>query len=130
MIIWTRWGILFFLLIPVVILPALAVEESLMGGPARGAGAALLFGLNALIVTVVWALLWYLIDGLDKPRRLEVVGVDGTTMVEVTHPETGEPIEYAPTSSLFFVPIKYLPMVSGTVAFIALVAGATLTVAT
>ncbi|MFD3509859.1 hypothetical protein [Nocardia sp. NPDC058666] len=129
MIVWTRWGILFFLLIPVVILPALAAEEALIGGPVRGAGAFLLFGVNALIVTVVWALLWYLIDGLEKPRRLEVVSADGATMVAVTHPETGEPIEYAPSSSLFFIPIKYLPVVAGAASFIALVAGATLMVA-
>ena len=121
MIIWSRWGIvvlLFFGLgvgLGFIIMAILGIHER--SGPVNG----IFVGLGFLLSGVgLYFFNKHVVDKhLDKPRlaviyeklaepvRAENGAVTTHRVVPVVHPETGQQIVTKPTSSFFFVPVRY-----------------------
>lgn len=136
-IIWQRWGILVVLFALVGVL--LGVLLGLLSGNSKGPGIWVLIGAGVAAAGVgLHFFTRRVVDvHLDKPRPLVVTqdleqayideyGRSRTQRTEaVVDPETGEPVLAKPTSSLFFVPMKYwsyvLAVLGVVVALIAIV---------
>jgi len=107
MIIWSRWGIvvlLFFGLgvgLGFLVMALLGIHEK--SGPVNGIFVGLGFILSA--VALYFFNREVVQKHLDKPRQA-VVYQEGRAL-PVLHPETGQPLVTQPTSSFFFVPVKY-----------------------
>jgi hypothetical protein len=135
-VVWQRWGILAALFIPLAFGIAAALAAVL--GVTSGNGKGMLIGTGFVISA---ALLWLVVRAvegriIDKPKpafvwqQLDqpVVDEKGVTQtrraVPVTDPVTGEQLWTRPKSTLFFIPLKYLPFVLGGIGLFTLIMGA------
>ena len=125
MIIWSRWGILVFVMLGLGVgtgaLLHLVVNPTVTDGPGFG----LFMGVGLVMAGIYTYLLNHFVIAphLDKPQPHVVLqalpqpyvhpnGVRQThRQVPVLHPETGEPLYVRPRSSLFFVPVAAWPYV-------------------
>jgi len=127
MIIWSRWGIVVLLFIGLGIGLGFAIAGILgliaPSGPRNGVFVGIGFMLSAV---GLYFFNKHVVDKhLDKPRaavvyeklpepvRLENGAVQTHRAIAVTHPETGQQLVTKPTSSFFFVPVRYWPFVLG-----------------
>ncbi|GAB2589114.1 hypothetical protein [Microlunatus antarcticus] len=124
MLIWSRWGIL---LLPVVGLGiSIGVIVGAITDAVTGAsvGGSLFLGVGLVLGGVfVWLFDRYALPHLDRPRQQLVLqplaqpyvhpnGVRQThQQVPLVDQRTGQPVWVRPTSSLFFVPVRYWPYV-------------------
>ncbi|MDR3068723.1 MAG: hypothetical protein LBU50_04390 [Cellulomonas sp.] len=116
MIIWTRWGILSFVGFGIGVGIALGLG-SLLGLPDRGL--VVPTTIFAAAGAVNWAMAQWLYPRLDRPRPVTITRMlpqpytwpDGRVqtheVVPACDPE-GQPLWVTPSSSLFFIPVKYL----------------------
>lgn len=127
MIIWSRWGILVLLFIGLGIGLGFAIGGALgliqSGGPRNGVFVGIGFILSA--VGLYFFDKYVVQKHLDKPRaaviyeklaqpvKLENGAVQTHRAIPVTHPETGQQLVTRPTSTFFFVPVRYWPFVLG-----------------
>lgn len=121
MIIWSRWGIvvlLFFGLgvgLGFLVMALFGIHES--SGAVPGVFVGIGFILSA--IGLYFFNREVIAKHLDKPRQA-VVYQDGRAL-PVLHPETGQPLVTQPTSSFFFVPVKYWVYVLPTIGLLVLV---------
>lgn len=127
MIIWSRWGIVVLLFIGLgvglgfAIAGILGLVES--SGPRNGVFVGIGFMLSA--VGLYFFDKYVLDKHLDKPRaaviyeklaqpvKLENGATQTHRAIPVTHPETGQQLVTKPTSTFFFVSVRYWPFVMG-----------------
>ena len=135
-IIWSRWGILVLLFAGLGVLIGFAlkailgfagVQDSPTTGAFIGAGLALasvaLFFFDREVVQ----------KHLDKARPMmltqqfnpPITNPDGTLtyarQVQAVHPETGQPVFTKPTSSLFFIPVRFWPYLLAAIGLVVLI---------
>ena len=127
MIIWSRWGIFVLLFLGLGIGLGFAIGGILglieSSGPRNGVFVGIGFMLSAV---GLYFFNKYVIDKhLDKPRAAVIYqklaepvrNENGTVQthraIAVTHPETGQQLVTKPTSSFFFVPVRFWPFVIG-----------------
>ncbi|WBU39189.1 hypothetical protein [Homoserinibacter sp. YIM 151385] len=130
MIIWSRWGILVLLFVGLGVLlgfllanvvAAASGTTAAESGPGVGVFVGIGFVLSAgLLHLVARATIGRVID---KPRQATVVeklaqpepgpggGMRTHRTVAVVHPETGQPVWIRPTSTFFFIPVRFWPFV-------------------
>jgi hypothetical protein len=127
MIIWSRWGILVLPFIGLGVLIGFAIW-AIVGSPGSvgstsNPATGIFIGIGIALASVGL----YFFDRevmqkhLDKPRPMmltqqfnpPITNPDGTLtyarQVPAVHPETGQPVVVRPTSSLFFIPIRFWP---------------------
>lgn len=125
MIIWSRWGILVMLFVGLGVGLGFIINR-LAGVPHdTGPTVGLYIGLGLVLSSVLLFVTITATVGkvIDKPRPVVVwqqlaqpmTLEDGTTVtrrpVPVTDPDTGEQLWTTPTSSLFFIPVRFWPYV-------------------
>ena len=137
MIIWTRWGIFVFLffglsvglgfLLQAVLAPSVDSNSSAMNA---FIGTGFIIGAAAL-----WAFAKYALPHMDKakpafiyqPLAEATVGLNGERVthraVPVVNQETGEQIWTRPSSTFFFVPVRFWPYVIGAIGVLNVVIG-------
>lgn len=127
MIIWSRWGIVVLLFIGAGIALGFGVGAAFGAIRSSGAHNGVFVGLGFVLSSIgLWFFNKYVVERhLDKPRQsvvyqplAEPVKLEnGTTqthqVIPVLHPTTGQPLWTKPTSTFFFVPVKYWPFVLG-----------------
>ena len=135
MIIWSRWGILVlpFVGLGVLLGFTLAAILGMTGGGSSVTGVFVGIGL------ILGAAAFYVFEKfvmrvhLDKPRAVMLTQPavqlpDGTVQparqVPAVNPETGQPIWVQPTSSLFFVPVRYWSYVLAGIGLVVIVVNA------
>lgn len=126
MIIWTRWGIIGFLFVGIGVGIGFllfnlfgfgGVKDSALTGMFIGLGLMISAGLLWLLETQVIRPKWdrprpiYVTEQLAEPVQDAEGRVHTHRQVPAVHPQTGAPIMYSPTSSLFFIPLKFWPYV-------------------
>jgi hypothetical protein len=130
MIIWSRWGILALPFVGLGIglgflLKAVLLPGTPSSGPGTSSSNGVFVGIGLVLgAAALWAAVHFLVGKvIDKPRaamiyeklpepvRTENGAVQTHRAIPVVHPETGQQIVTQPTSSLFFIPVKYLPYV-------------------
>lgn len=135
-IIWARWGILVVLFAGLGALIGLALSAIVGGTSGDSAATGVFVGIGLMVASV--ALFFFdrevLQKHLDKPREIMVTqqfnppitNPDGSLtyarQVPAVHPETGQPVLVQPTSSLFFIPVRFWPYVLGAIGLVVLVA--------
>ena len=107
MIIWSRWGIVVLLFVGLgvalgfLLMAALGIREN------SGAVPGIFIGIGFILCAV--ALFFFdrevLQKHLDKPRAAVIY--EGGRAIPVLHPETGQQLVTQPSSSFFFIPVKY-----------------------
>jgi hypothetical protein len=127
MIIWSRWGI--------VVLPIAVVGVGLSWALGAGVGAihpngtanAVFTSMGFVFGAVLLAVFNRFVVGvhIDKPRQAmlhedlpepvpdEYGRLRTHRVTPAVHPETGQPVMMSPTSSLFFVPLRFWPWILG-----------------
>lgn len=135
MIIWTRWGILALLVAGLGVGAGFLLKLLVGLGAATGEVSGVFVGIGLLLaaggLVVVDRLLVRRL--LDRPRPMYVTeqlaepvpGPDGTLQrtrtVPAVHPETGQPIVVVPRSTLFFIPLRFWPVILGVLGALTLV---------
>jgi hypothetical protein len=132
-IIWSRWGILVFLCVGLGVGTGALLNAIVFPGRSAGPAFGMFMGLG-LIAAGVYT---YLLDRfvvrphLDKPQQQFVleplpqrVGNQTHRQVPLLHPQTGQPIFVQPRSSLFFVPVRYWPVVLAAVGILVTIVNA------
>lgn len=136
MIIWTRWGILVLLFAGLGVLLGFLLRSILLpAGPLPTGVEGIFIGIGLILAAPLLAVFDRLVMRryLDKPRPMyvtqrfaqPVTAPDGSVHTERTvpavHPDTGEPILITPSSSLFFIPVRFWPFVLGGIGILVLV---------
>lgn len=127
MIIWTRWGIL--VVVFGVLSLALGFGLKALLAPAvrsNSLGMSFFMGLAFLIgAAALWAFAKYVLPRMDKARPLwvteklpePIVNEHGAKVthrqVPVVNQETGQQVYAQPSSSLFFIPVRFWPYILG-----------------
>ena len=123
MIIWTRWGIVAFLFAGLSVGLGFLVESIFAPGAPSGSKASVAFlGVGFVLgAAALWAFVRYAIPHLDKPQPQFVrhklaqplVDHNGAVVTHQTVPvvnqQTGEQVYSRPSSTLFFIPIRFWP---------------------
>ena len=137
MIIWSRWGILVFVFVGLSVglgfgLKALIAPDADTNGPTTNVviGVAFLIGAAGL-----WAFAKYVLPKMDKPTPAviyeklpePVVNERGVKMthrpVPVVNQETGEQVWNRPSSTFFFIPVRFWPYVLGAIGVFNVIVG-------
>jgi len=135
MIIWSRWGILVVLFAGLGVLIGFALSGIVGGTNGDSAATGVFIGIGLMLASV--ALFFFdrevMQKHLDKPRAImltqqynpPITNPDGTLtyarQVPAVHPETGQPVVMQPTSSLFFIPVRFWPYVMAAIGLVVLV---------
>lgn len=123
MIIWSRWGILAFPFIGIGIAIGLGLKALLLPADTANDADGVFVGVGMLLAAVLLLIAVKLLVGkvIDKPQpayfseRLPAPEKTehGTTrthrQVALRHPETGQQIYTNPQSTLFFIPLRFVP---------------------
>lgn len=132
MIIWTRWGILVLPFVGAGVLVGFGLAALL--GLTQGGSA--ITGIFVGIGLIVAAAGFYFFEKLvmrvhiDKPypvmlHQPAVQLPDGTVQpprqIPAVNPETGQPVWTRPSSSLFFIPVRFWPYVLGVIGILVLI---------
>ncbi|KQQ52981.1 hypothetical protein [Plantibacter sp. Leaf314] len=137
MIIWTRWGIVVFLIFGLSVgagflIKAVTVPNLDDSAPQTGVFVGIGFLLGAV---ACWAFGKYALAKLDAPRPVVVwqqlaqpyVNEHGLTVkqeaVPVLHPQTGEQLYSRPSSTLFFIPVRFWAFIIAAIGVVAIVVG-------
>ncbi|MEC3919413.1 hypothetical protein [Nocardia sp. CDC160] len=143
MIVWTRWGILALPFVGIgaifgFCIAALIYPDVPFGGPYTGTQAQIPLGCGFILSAVLMWVVVKLTVGkiIDKPtpvwvqRELATPIVDQWgrtqkyTWVQPIDEQTGQPMVQQPVSTLFFIPLPFLPYVQGIGGVVLLVIGA------
>ena len=125
MIIWSRWGILVFVLLGFGVGTGALLHLVVNPGVDDGPGFGLFMGVGLVMAGIYTYVLnrFAVAPHLDKPRQHFVLqqltqpvthpnGARQThQQIPVLHPETGQPLFVRPRSSFFFVPVAVWPYV-------------------
>lgn len=125
MIIWSRWGILVFVMLGLGVGTGALLNFLVQPDVTEGAGFGLFMGVGLVMAGVYTYVLNHFVIAphLDKPRQQfflqplpqPVVHPNGVKQthqqIPVLHPETGQPVYGRPRSSFFFVPVAAWPYV-------------------
>ncbi len=139
MIIWSRWGFIAFLAFGASLALGFAVETIVAPDAPPNAGILnICFGMGFLLgATGLWAFNIYALPRLDKPRpqfvhqklAQPIVNQDGSSVthqaVPVVNQQTGQQVYTRPSSSLFFIPMRFWPFVIAAVGVGSIVVGFT-----
>ncbi|CAN5346887.1 hypothetical protein BH09ACT4_BH09ACT4_06930 [soil metagenome] len=135
-LIWQRWGILAILFVPIGIAIGFLLKAILGVPNSPGNAVGALVGVGLIISA---ALMWLVVRAtvgkiIDKPKPAfvwqhlaePVVDANGATQTQraiaVTDPDTGQQLWTHPRSTLFFIPLKYLPFVLADIGVLAVLA--------
>lgn len=135
MIIWTRWGILAFFFIGIGVGLGFLLKGILGFGSATGPVTGVFVGFGFLVsaLGLYFFELHVVRRHLDKPRALTVtrelaepyVHPDGRVQTHEAVPavdgKTGQPIVVAPSSTLFFIPMRFWPFLIAGLGLVVLV---------
>jgi hypothetical protein len=119
MIIWTRWGIVVFLIFGLSVGAGFLIK-AIVSPDGGSAQSGVFVGIGFLLGAVAcWAFGKFALAKLDAPRPVVVwqqlaqpyVNEHGITVkqeaVPVRHPQTGEQLYSRPSSTLFFIPVRF-----------------------
>lgn len=123
MIIWTRWGILVFVIFGLSVGAGFLLKAIAAPGLANSAPQTNVFiGIGFLLGAVgCWAFDRFALAKLDAPKPAVIwqqlaqpyVNEHGLTVkqeaVPILHPQTGEQVYVRPRSTLFFIPVRFWP---------------------
>ena len=136
MIIWSRWGILVVLFVGLgvllgFLLMAILGFAGVRDSPTTGA----FIGAGLVLASI--ALFFFdrevMQKHLDKARPMmltqqfnpPITNPDGSLsyarQVQAVHPETGQPVVVKPTSSLFFIPVRFWPYLLAAIGLVVLI---------
>jgi len=139
MIIWSRWGIVVFAFIGIsvglgFILKAIFTPNVSINEPSGN----ILIGTGFLLgATGLWAFSRYALPRLDKPKPSFVYetlpepyinerGVKMTQLpVAVVNQQTGEQVYTKPTSTFFYVPVRFWPYIVAAIGVFNIIVGLT-----
>ena len=137
MIIWSRWGIVVFVFVGLSVGLGFALQAALAPTLDSGSSAmSLWIGTGFLLGAAgLWAFAKYVLPRLDKPTAAfvyqplpePVVDENGVRTthraVAVVNQETGQQIWTRPSSTFFFVPVRFWPYVIGAIGVLNVVIG-------
>lgn len=137
MIIWTRWGIIVFVIFGLSVGAGFLIKAIAAPGLDDSAPQTGVFvGIGFLLGAVgCWAFDRFALAKLDAPKPAVIwqqlaqpyVNEHGLTVkqeaVPVRHPQTGEQVYYRPRSSLFFIPVRFWPYPIAAIGIVAIVVG-------
>ena len=122
MIIWSRWGIVVLLFLGLGIGLGWALGWSIwLLQPSEPVNGILFMGIGDILsAALLWLFVKYVVGTyIDKPRaavmfeklaepiRNENNAIQTHRVIPILHPETGQQLMTQPTSSFFFIPIRY-----------------------
>lgn len=125
MIIWSRWGILVVPFIGIGVALGFLVKTIAGSTADRGAEVGVFIGIGLVLsAALLWVVVRYTVGKvIDKPKpavmherlaepiRHENGAVQTHPVLPVLHPETGQQIMTRPTSTLFFIPVRFWPFI-------------------
>ncbi|MEP6482149.1 MAG: hypothetical protein ABJA94_09105 [Rhodoglobus sp.] len=132
MIIWSRWGILVILFFGLGVLLGFILMLVVGAPSSAGSLPGVFIGIGLMLSTVaLYFFNKYVVDRhLDAPRaavvyeklaepvRLDNGAVQTHRAIPLRHPETGQQLTTKPTSTLFFIPVRYWVFVLPAIGFI------------
>ncbi|MEO7587471.1 MAG: hypothetical protein ABIS84_05530 [Arachnia sp.] len=137
MIVWTRWGILAFVAFGLSVGLGFTLKAIIAPDAETNAGiVSTCLGIGFLLgAAALWSFSTYALPRLDKPQPQYVhqplpqplVDPSGRTvthrLVPVVNQETGQQVFSRPSSTLFFIPLRFWPYAVAAVGVINLVLG-------
>lgn len=136
-LIWSRWGLLVLAFIGLAVALGFALKEVLAPDlRASSSNTALYFGVGFLLAgAALWVFVTYVFPRIDPPQPMwvseklaePIVNEQGATVthkqVAIIDEKTGKQAHVQPTSSLFYIPIRFWPYVLAVIGVFALYVG-------
>lgn len=124
-LIWTRWGLVVLVFVAVSVALGMGLKSVFAPQLAGSSGGtALYIGIGMLVGAVaLWFFSKYVLPKMDKPQPLytteklvpPIVNEQGVTVTQrqipVVNQQTGQQVYSQPSSSMFYIPVRFWPYV-------------------
>lgn len=121
MIIWSRWGIVVLAFVGLGIALGFLIKSIVGIDATKGAGVGVFIGIGFILSGVLlWVFNRFVVgvhidkphaavmyEKLAEPVRTESGAVQSHRVIPILHPETGQQIMTNPTSTFFFIPLRF-----------------------